>query len=164
METDLNELFERYVEMVELNKAKFPSKEIDSLHMVLGMVTESAELADNFKKKLAYGRELDFVNMKEELGDIMWYIIGFCIVNDLTLVDVLETNIRKLSKRYKNGFTKEEAENRDLDAERDALEEEAESAAKEYNFDRLEKSTDEDSYNYRQDDLNFDAARERRSR
>jgi NTP pyrophosphatase (non-canonical NTP hydrolase) len=120
--TDLNELFDRYIKMVDLNKANLGSHEIDSLHMVLGMITESAELADNFKKKLAYDRPLDFVNMKEELGDIMWYIVGFCIINDLTLADVLETNIRKLSKRYNNGFTKEEAENRNLDLERQELE------------------------------------------
>lgn len=119
---DLNELLDRYIKMVDLNKIRLGSHEIDSLHMVLGMVTESAELADNFKKKLAYDRQLDFVNMKEELGDILWYIVGFCIINDFTLADVLEANIRKLSVRYNNGFTKQEAEIRDLDKEREALE------------------------------------------
>ena len=49
-----------------------------SIHMILGMLTEVGELADVYKKNLAYKRPLDWPNIKEELGDLMWYIANFC--------------------------------------------------------------------------------------
>ena len=94
----------------------------DNLHMVLGMQTESAELADVFKKKLAYGKEIDWVNIKEEIGDQMWYIVNMCNINGWDLRDILETNIKKLEKRYPDNFSKDKAINRDLKAERRVLE------------------------------------------
>lgn len=49
-------------------------KELDLLHCATGLVTESAELVDAIKKHVFYGKSLDVVNIKEELGDILWYI------------------------------------------------------------------------------------------
>ena len=40
----------------------------DILHGVIGIITEAGELAEN----LLYGKSID--NLKEELGDVMWYI------------------------------------------------------------------------------------------
>lgn len=94
----------------------------DDLHMVLGMQTEVAEIADVYKKHIAYCREIDFVNVKEELGDIVWYIANMCNLHGWDLEDILETNIHKLKLRYPNKFTREKALNRDLKAERKILE------------------------------------------
>lgn len=49
-------------------------KELDLLHCATGLVTESAELVDAIKKHVFYGKPLDVVNIKEEIGDILWYI------------------------------------------------------------------------------------------
>lgn len=43
------------------------------LHAQMGIMTECGELADQIKRHLFYGTELDIVNVKEEIGDIMWY-------------------------------------------------------------------------------------------
>lgn len=119
---DLDKILKDYCEMVEINRARTPNKFEDVIHMTLGMITELGELADNFKKYIAYGKEIDWINVKEELGDIFWYFIGMCNVLGFTLEDIMDTNKRKLAKRYKNGFTPKEALNRNTDLERKELE------------------------------------------
>lgn len=94
----------------------------DIMHMILGMLTELGELSDGYKKALAYGKPLDLVNIKEEIGDLMWYIANFCNIHDWDLGEILQTNIDKLSARYPKKFTEENALNRNLDKERKILE------------------------------------------
>ena len=95
---------------------------MDDMHMILGMQTEIAEIADTYKKHIAYGEELDLVNIKEELGDAMWYIANLCNLHGWDLCDLLDTNIKKLEARYPEKFTTEKALNRDLIKERKILE------------------------------------------
>jgi NTP pyrophosphatase (non-canonical NTP hydrolase) len=61
-------------------------------------------------------------NVKEEIGDLMWYIGVFCKKNNLNLEEIMETNIKKLAARYPDKFTQKAAINRNLDAERAILE------------------------------------------
>ena len=94
------------------------------LHAATGLVTESAEFMDQLKRHIFYGKDLDEVNLIEELGDLSWYIAEALDELGVTLEEVWIKNHNKLvNKRYKNGFTKEAALNRDLAAEREALEE-----------------------------------------
>lgn len=95
---------------------------LDDFHMVSGMVTEAAEIMDVYKKHIAYGKPLDLVNIKEEIGDLMWYIANMCNLHDWSLEDILGTNIEKLKSRYPEKFTNENAINRDLLKERKILE------------------------------------------
>ncbi len=95
---------------------------LNDLHMVTGMVTESAEIADAYKKHFAYGKELDLVNVKEELGDLLWYIVGLCTMHNWDPKDIMANNIAKLRARYPEKFNQEQALNRDLNAERNILE------------------------------------------
>lgn len=111
-----------YQNKVNRTRAKLDSVLMDNIHMVLGMQTESAEIADVFKKKLAYGKDVDYINVKEELGDLMWYIANMCNINDWNLEDILTTNINKLNVRFPQGFTQDSALDRNLDAERIELE------------------------------------------
>lgn len=97
----------------------------DNLHMALGLSGEAGEFADVFKKEFAYGKPPDIVNAMEEAGDMMWYIMGFCTINDIDFNKILEMNIAKLSARYPEKFTSEKALNRDLAKERDILEQNA---------------------------------------
>jgi len=93
-----------------------------NLHMVLGMVTEVGELADVYKRKLAYGKAEDFTNVKEEIGDLMWYVVNFCNLHGFDLEDILATNIAKLKARFPDKFDADKALTRDLEAERKTLE------------------------------------------
>lgn len=102
--------------------AKIDGNILDDLHMVLGMQTEVAEIADVYKKCIAYKKPLDYVNIKEELGDAMWYIANLCNMHGWDLRDILDTNIAKLEARYPEKFTEEQALNRNLSVERQILE------------------------------------------
>jgi NTP pyrophosphatase (non-canonical NTP hydrolase) len=112
---------------------------MDDLHMVLGMQTEAAEIADVYKKHIAYKKELDLVNVKEEIGDLMWYIANMCNMHGWDLREILDTNIAKLEARYPEKFTEEQAINRDLVTERQILE--APSLTQHINFELDNQST-----------------------
>jgi len=94
----------------------------DELHMVMGISTEAVELLDAYKKHFAYGKELDVVNVGEEIADIMWYISNLCRIKGINLEEMLQRNIDKLKARYPDKFSQEKALNRNLDKERDILE------------------------------------------
>jgi len=91
------------------------------LHASMGLTTESGEFSDQLKKHLFYGTDLDEVNLVEELGDLLWYIGVAIDALGSSFEKVMEINNLKLSQRYKSGFSKEEALNRDLDKENDAV-------------------------------------------
>ena len=115
--------FSEYIKLAGNTRENLGSVWDDNIHMILGMATEVAEIQDTFKKTLAYGKPLDIINLAEELGDLLWYIAGFCDINDFDFEEILEANIKKLLIRYPNKFSKEDALNRDLEKERRSLEE-----------------------------------------
>lgn len=74
------------------NLAKRTSADLGSLeknleHMHLGVISEIGELADAYKKHKAYGKELDLVNVSEEIADVMWYVANLASFNETELVD-----------------------------------------------------------------------------
>jgi NTP pyrophosphatase (non-canonical NTP hydrolase) len=101
----------------------FPIDEnVDLLHSALGLVTESAEFADALKKTLFYGKALDKTNLREELGDILFYAALALRALETDFETVMATNLNKLKARYPEKFNYEDAENRDLAREREILE------------------------------------------
>lgn len=94
-------------------------------HGIIGMATEVGEVVDAFRQHLAKDT-LDVINVAEEVGDVNYY--------EAVLVDSLGTSIddcnaavvRKLQKRYPDGFSSDKALNRDLDVERASLEKDLE--------------------------------------
>lgn len=92
------------------------------IHAMIGLCTESGEIQDMMKKHIFYGKEIDKVNLKEELGDLMWYMAIACDEAGISLEEVMQTNIDKLRARYGEKFTEEAALNRNLDTERQILE------------------------------------------
>jgi len=94
----------------------------NQLHMVIGVSTEAGELLDAYKKNFAYGKEIDTINVMEEISDIFWYIYNLCNMLSLDPEKIMQTNIDKLRARYPEMFTEDKAINRDLDTERKILE------------------------------------------
>ena len=96
-------------------------KNIRLLHGVTGLNTEGGELVEALLK-VSRGENADTVNFMEEWGDCMWYgeVIGDTLgfTSDEAQVRVIE----KLRRRFPDKFTEEDATNRNLDSERDALE------------------------------------------
>jgi NTP pyrophosphatase (non-canonical NTP hydrolase) len=111
-----------YQELAHRTCAKLDTLSDDNMHMLMGMSTEVGELTDVFKKNLAYNKEIDWINVEEELADILWYIVNFATINQLDLTQAMENNINKLKVRYPEKFTVDLAENRDLTKERATLE------------------------------------------
>lgn len=98
------------------------SRMLDLIHASMGLVTEAGEFQDMLKKHLYYGRELDEVNLKEEIGDVLWYCAIALEALGTDFESVMQTNIDKLKARYPEKFTEEAATNRNLSKEREILE------------------------------------------
>lgn len=100
------------------------------LHGIFGLATESAELMDAVKKTLFYGKELDIPNIKEEIGDLAYYLFLILDAIEADWDEILTTNVSKLEARFPDKFTSEKAINRDLQKERAILERPPHLAAK----------------------------------
>lgn len=92
------------------------------LHAGIGLATEAGEFLDALKKHVFYGKDLDKVNLREEMGDIFWYCAIIADQLEVDFSEVMERNITKLKARYGDKFTEEKASNRDLETERTILE------------------------------------------
>lgn len=74
------------------------------VHMALGVMGEAGELADAIKKHAFYRRELDLVNVIEELGDIEFYLQGIRRLLGIDRETTLTANkVKLLGKRYASG-------------------------------------------------------------
>ena len=82
----------------------------------IGISAESGEFMEIVKKMIFQGKPCDEDNLehlKIELGDIMWYVAQACMALEVDMNDVLDTNIKKLEKRYPDGhFAEFYSENR----------------------------------------------------
>jgi NTP pyrophosphatase (non-canonical NTP hydrolase) len=92
------------------------------LHAGIGLATETGEFLDSIKKEIFYGKEPDWTNLMEELGDLHWYIAVAQDALGITTEEIYDMNIKKLKSRYPGKFTKENALNRNLKEERKILE------------------------------------------
>lgn len=81
-------------------------------NMCMGLAGEIGEVVDIMKKHIYQGKELDITDVIEEVGDVLWYIANFCNVNNITMDECMESNIKKLRKRFPNGFTIKDANQR----------------------------------------------------
>lgn len=91
-------------------------------HGIVGIATESGELLEALRHLIVAGT-LDGVNIGEEIGDVNWYeeIIGDTL--GFKVDDVNEAVIKKLKARFPDKFNGASANNRDLNTEREILEE-----------------------------------------
>ena len=82
----------------------------------VGISAESGEFMEIVKKMIFQGKpcnEDNLEHLKIELGDIMWYVAQACLALEVDMDDVLDTNIKKLEKRYPDGhFAEFYSENR----------------------------------------------------
>ena len=84
------------------------NKEKEIMTWGLGISGEAGDVAGCIKK--TYSHKNDQVEgIKENLGDTLWYIAMICNFYGWSLEEVINNNIKKLEKRYPNGFTKKDA-------------------------------------------------------
>jgi NTP pyrophosphatase (non-canonical NTP hydrolase) len=120
-----------------LKKAIFYGKDLDTargnpallldphrarvLHGVVGIATEAGELLEALRDHVEHGKPLDPVNLREELGDLMWYMAILCRALGTDFETEQKRNIAKLTARYPEKFTETRAIDRDLEQERQVL-------------------------------------------
>lgn len=83
------------------------------LHMAVGVSGEAGELLDALKKAVIYRKPLDQENVKEEIGDCLFYLQGLCNAIGYSLDEAMQDNVEKLSKRYSSGeYSDKQAQDR----------------------------------------------------
>ena len=78
----------------------------------LGLAGEAGEFANLVKKMTAHGHPFDQESLKDELGDVLWYLAEAATAVGLNLEDIASQNVDKLIKRYPEGFSEEDSINR----------------------------------------------------
>ncbi len=94
----------------------------DVLHAVIGISTEAGELLDVVKKNMFYGKPIDYVNLDEEMGDVLWYIAVYHFARGRDIEATMVQVIEKLKVRFPDKFSDTRALERNLPAERQVLE------------------------------------------
>ena len=86
------------------------------LTAAVGISAEGGEFMEIVKKMIFQGKPANADNLehlKIELGDVMWYVAQACMALEIDMDEVLDTNIKKLEKRYEDGhFSEYYSENR----------------------------------------------------
>ncbi len=86
------------------------------VYPTLGLVNEAGEVAGKIKKifrdKQGQISDEDREALKQELGDVLWYLTQICTELNLTLEEVAEANITKLFSRLERGKIRGEGDNR----------------------------------------------------
>lgn len=115
--TECNQSLSRHKIGAEVNAIRL-------LHSAVGISGEAGEIASETERYIYYGQELDPVNLMEEYGDLLWYINQGCRAIGVTLEQVMEANISKLTERFPQKYQDYLAaeENRNREKEREVLE------------------------------------------
>lgn len=109
------ESFNQY-QKAALRTAKRVNEQFDLTHAALGLSGEAGEFADCVKKHTVYQRPLNRINAIEEIGDILWFCAFACETLGVSMAEVADQNIFKLSMRYPEAYSDLLAEKR-LDKE-----------------------------------------------
>lgn len=91
------------------------------LHGIIGIATEAGEMLEALRQGIE-GGVFDLTNVAEEVGDNQWYAAAILRALKTNFESVQRTNIAKLRARFPNKFTEFDANNRNLQAERQILE------------------------------------------
>lgn len=69
-------------------------------HAQIGMLTELGELGDLIKREFAYGKEFDRINLMEECGDYLWYLVLYAFESGVSMdfLDKVASTVVELSQ------------------------------------------------------------------
>jgi NTP pyrophosphatase (non-canonical NTP hydrolase) len=106
------ELVAALVKPGEIIAALMTADDAHLMHMAVGISGEAGELLDAVKKAVIYQKDLDMVNVEEELGDIEFYLEGIRQGLGITRQQCIDANIVKLQKRYGTVYSDRAAQER----------------------------------------------------
>src|SRR5438045_7460690 len=84
--------------------ARYPQRKANLEYQTLGLAGEAGEVANIVKKiQRDHGGVLNDEirgKLKDELGDVLWYISACADELGITLTEIAEYNVNKLAKRH----------------------------------------------------------------
>lgn len=99
--------FDIYQRQANRTAKKGPDLNYNLNHAALGLAGEAGEFVDAVKKSVIYGKPLDVANLREEMGDLLWYIALACDALGVTMQDIAQENVNKLKRRYPDAYSDE---------------------------------------------------------
>lgn len=121
-ELDIRILPERYNMGIKYRiLSKVWKKQANRL-LVIKMYDRASIMLDIYKKNTFYGKAIDRAEVLKLTNELLSLVMSYCELHDINIFGAFNTNINKLRKRYGDKFTTNGAINRDLDAEREILE------------------------------------------
>lgn len=94
----------------------YPYKDNNFVYPTLGLVGESGEVAEKVKKIFRDNEgvlnEKKRIELKKELGDVLWYLSQLATELDLSLEEIASLNIKRLSSRKERGKLHGDGDNR----------------------------------------------------
>lgn len=94
-----------YQEKARRTKNPAVSGWASAMEAALGIGSEAGEIIGIIDAWQFRGHELNKAALVNEMGDLLWYLCEMCDYAGVQLADVAENNIRKLERRYPQGFT-----------------------------------------------------------
>ena len=86
--------------------AEYP-KDREEEYLMVGLANEVGELLGKYKKNIRGDKYYTGETFKEavvsELGDVLWYFTRLCDTLDISIYEVMEKNVNKLSRRMVQG-------------------------------------------------------------
>ena len=92
----------KYQELAKRTAPDYGSYKENSSYYYIGLNGEAGEVGEILKRHLYRGEPLDFEHLKDELGDVLWYLTMLIDQYGFKLEDIMEENINKLANRYKD--------------------------------------------------------------
>ena len=93
---------------------QYPS-DVEMEYLMIGLANEVGEVLGKYKKHLRGDMMVleDFrQGLIDELGDVMWYFARICDTLDIKMYEVMERNVKKLTRRLNEGTIKGEGDTR----------------------------------------------------
>lgn len=99
----------------------FNTAPMDIIHAFLGIVTEGGELLEKLDDNLTRGYDIEKHEVKDELGDLLWYMAMVLRYYGWSFEEVMAQNIKKLYHRFPHAFDEELAANKDAESEQQMI-------------------------------------------
>lgn len=108
--------FDEYQQQAPGTLISHPDPLMDKTIMVLGIAGEASEIAEKWKKIVAYREGTitaeDKQEIGKEIGDVLWYMTVFADMLGLSMDDIAVKNTEKLASRKARGVQKGSGDNR----------------------------------------------------
>ena len=87
--------------------AKTLNQSVDAVYLASKLMIEAAEAAQPIVKFKYHAKDYDTSVVKDELGDVLWYLAGLAQKIGLTLEEIADHNVAKLRARHGTAYNPE---------------------------------------------------------